>query len=263
MMLTCVFSVVEDVDYLSDSDWDYLIDHHLANQYTKKRVSQLDEGILETCLVLRESDERLKLRAVCLGNKKDLLLSAFSKRLLALGYEVDCLSQADVGRYQMAYFEETFFSYLQPVFPDSLIFPSESDVFGFNQLPYLVAQRFDIPLVSGVTDFRLLKDKKFEVTRDISGGSERLVVKSPVILVVKGLSMTYLRMPTLKERLALKAKSANWFEPISGTSQVPEITLRKKEANQRLVRQLAGSDNLGISALMEELSESLGKGATT
>lgn len=112
---------------------------------------------------------------------------------------------------------------------DLLFFGNESADNANFQVGVRVANRLDLPIVTGVKDFEVDGDVAI-AKRDIPGGSEVFEVETPAVITVKeGLNTP--RYPSMRSRMQAKKQEIEFLEPtrVEEGLQMIELEVPEKE----------------------------------
>lgn len=217
--ILCCFKIVNDYDLVTKSDWEAAGESGPDLSYVKTLISCFDEAGLETALRLKDSAEKqgqnVRITALTLGGGN---YDAFFKNLFALG--VERIIQGKTAA-------------LLPFSPHSaacaierLVSPERYDLVitglrsadGENGLtPFYLAKRLGLPVLSNVTALSLENGAlRFSCDTGRSVLSGQLC--APAVVAVGNSVNPYLRMATLRQKLAVSGKTAEIVE----LAQMPE-----------------------------------------
>ena len=206
MKILCCFKVVPDYEMLGQEEWTRggLPD----TRFVRNIYSCYDESALE--LVLREKD-RGGCEAEALTVKKAECVFA-SGNLYAVGYDrVTELLCADPGHRA-----EILADYARSAAPDCIVMGCQSqDENGF-QTPCRTAELLGWPCIPDVYDFTCAEAGRLLVRQREQGVSRELLVELPCVLSVGNVPKTFLRIPTLRQKMAAKEKSVVRIEREAG-----------------------------------------------
>ncbi|WP_371361018.1 hypothetical protein [Sporomusa malonica] len=179
--------------------------------------SQVDTGFVPT--ILNPYDESalelgLKLKDCSNGNQVDLKLTALTigtnrshkvlKNLIALKYDhgvrVDC--GLDL-RFNASAVAAVIHQYMKNKSNHQvLLCGSQSNEGDNGKTPLLVAERLGVPCITAVINVKLSEQQGcLDVTSTIDDWVIAQTVKPPVVLVVGNAPNTYIRVPTLKDKM--------------------------------------------------------------
>ncbi|HWR45871.1 hypothetical protein [Sporomusa sp.] len=209
------FKVVPDLDMMSAEDW------------VVKGHSQVDTGCVPT--MLNPYDESalelaLKLKDANTGNPVDLQLTALTigtnrshkvlKNLLALKY--DHAVRVDCGldlRFNAPAVAAMIHQYMKSQRNHQVIlFGSQSNEGDNGKTPLLVAESLGVPCINAVTNVTLSEQKGcLDVTFRLDDWLIEQTVKLPVVLAVGNAPNTYIRVPTLKDKMQSSQKEVEVY----------------------------------------------------
>jgi Electron transfer flavoprotein, beta subunit len=102
-----------------------------------------------------------------------------------------------------------------------------------GRVPLLLAEALDWPCLTQVTDFKL-KGDCLEVANLIDDGELVQIVRPPVILAVGNAPATYLRVPTLKDKMSHGKREIERPTPSeNAVSPAYELRLLRYEQHER------------------------------
>lgn len=205
-VLNC-FKIVPDLDKMLEDDWSSRDENGLIDtSYLKSMINCYDESALE--LTCRFSDRSVsvgipcEMSAVTAGGKMgDTTL----KTLAALGYKgTDRIEYDDSHLFEPEHTAGMLAEYIAANGPFDLIVTGIESSDGNNgKTPYILAEKLEMPCITQVLDFEPVEDgKSCRVTYKIDGGQCTEVLSLPLVLAVGDAPSTYLRVPTLKQRMA-------------------------------------------------------------
>jgi electron transfer flavoprotein beta subunit len=203
-ILVC-FKVGPDLDMLSGSDWVIDDDFQVDTRFAPTILNPGDEGALELALKLRDAAQKektaVKLTALTIGtNRSNKVL----KNLYSLQYDqvvrVEC--QLDL-RFNARLVSGVIHQYLNKHKNHQVIIMGSQSSEGDNaKTPLLVAERQGIPCVTSVTGIQLsAQTDRLAITSKIDDLIVEQIIKPPVVLVIGNVPNSYLRIPTLKDKL--------------------------------------------------------------
>lgn len=204
-ILVC-FKVVNDLDDVSYSEWQAMDPFSPDVALAKKRWNPYDEAALETALSVAEQYRQaglpVNLTALSICDCPDQLRT-FAKQLFAIGYHsvvlLDCQDDIRFYPFKIAqwiacYLKQNHVAY-------DLIFTGAQAGVGENaQMPLLLAEFLQIPCFQWVTDVAWANGA-YQVDCQIDAGRRRVKLDGKVVLAMGDATHTYLRVPTLREKL--------------------------------------------------------------
>jgi electron transfer flavoprotein beta subunit len=216
MRIAVGFKVTPDYEALRPADWARLAaaggpaDRAEASRYVRRVLGVFDEAALE--LALRVRDQRAErgletgLVAFTVGGTD---AGPFLATLQALGFEAARLDPGAAGEDGRLDFAPATTAALvaacaQRLGGDVLLLgacctPGESGV-----VPFLAAEALGRPCITAVTAIEPVDARRLRVTWTADGGPLRAAVTPPCVLAVGNVVVSMLRVPTLKDRLAVR-----------------------------------------------------------
>ena len=263
--LTC-FHISVDLDMLSESEWTSgSTSGYIDTCYLKKSIPCYDESALE--LTCRFSDQCSSkgldhsCTAVTASEKSG---DRFLETLAAVGFaQTDRIHlQDDSERTALSseQLSKLLFSYIQKQEPFDLILAGTQSADG-NQgkVPLLLAELLNIRCITQVTDFSPVDEDHAFVSYYRDDALCEETVSYPVLLVIGNSADTYLRVPTLKQRMKSKKQPIGVYDPAalcpeSDMAGGGRITLCSMEPSiqKRETTLIDGDDPLENAAIMYE-----------
>ncbi|MFB0919985.1 MAG: hypothetical protein QMB62_03750 [Oscillospiraceae bacterium] len=209
MNILCCFKIVSDLDLVMERDWASADCSGVDLSYVKKVISCFDEAGLETALRIRDSAEKqgeaVHITAVTIGNGK---YEAFFKNLFAVGVERIIQGRLSAEQFFSPYRLSGILSELAGNIKYDMVITGTQSADGANGLTsYYLAEKLGIPCINNVSELQYTNGK-IRVTCDTGNGVRRCAVKAPALFAIGNSVNPYLRMATLKQKLAVSALSA-------------------------------------------------------
>ncbi|MCG8571772.1 MAG: electron transfer flavoprotein subunit beta/FixA family protein [Spirochaetes bacterium] len=208
-VLAC-FKMVPDLDMFSQQDWEIDDQMMVETRFVKHIINPYDESALELVLKMRdlaiETDQKLKISALTVGQQN---VDRILKNLYALKYQeavrLDC--NADL-RFNPPLVAHLVYQFLQIHHSYEVIIMGNQTNEGDNsKTPFLLAEKLGYPCINGVTSFRLAGEPELiEITSLEENYQVTQILKPPVVLVIGNVAKSYLRIPTLKDRMTYSKK---------------------------------------------------------
>lgn len=260
-VLNC-FKIVPDIDKVAEDDWSSAEEKGTVDtSYLKSLINYYDEGALE--LACRFSDKSRQnnigcsLSVVTVGDK---MADNVLKTLMALGFSyADRIASTNNKRFEPEYIATVIEEHIKKEGNFDLIIMGMESADGNNgRTPYILAEKMDIPCICQVIGFEPIDEKSCNVTYMTDEGSCSESFKMPLLLAVGDVPASYLRVPTLKQRMAVSkqairvshAEACN--EKYSGEHAELESM---KIVNQSREGIIIDDDN--VHSLAEKLSEKI------
>ena len=214
------FKVTPDYEALRASDWaraaaDGAEARAEATRYVRLVLNVFDEAALELALRLRDA------RA---GDGLETSLAAFSvaggeadqflATLQALGYERAARVEpgADLD-FAPAATAALVAAGAERLGGDVLLLGCRSGPGDSGTLPFLVAETLGRPCLTQVTSIEPTDSGRLRVTFAADGGPVRATIAAPCVLAVGNAVVSMLRVPTLKDRLAVRDRQISVLSP--------------------------------------------------
>ncbi|XOQ47422.1 MAG: ETF domain-containing protein [Eubacteriales bacterium] len=203
MKLLLPFSVVADLEALSEEDWAFGSDLKVNTSFAPLDWNGFDESALEMSLKL---SDQLKGSffyrcALTIGGN---LCDPFLKTLAALKF--DQLVRVDPGDADLLFrpkvIAQIIADYAQTqVHPDFIVMGRQKQGGENASTPLLTAELLGWPCVTQVIALEAVDDHRLRVTSAVDGGKTVQTVTAPCVLSVGDAPDTYLRVPTLKDKM--------------------------------------------------------------
>lgn len=198
-MKICVcFKIVPDLDQVLESDWKD-ISRGLDTSYVKKMINCFDETALEMALRLKEmaADTGAECTAVTVGGG----LASLMKGLYAVGYD----RVVNIPLERREFCPETVAALLADFIKsgnfDLVLFGKQAGMADSGMVPPLSAELLGLPFVED-TVAALLESGQLMLEHETPEGLEALKLKCPVAASVGDAEYAYLRVATLREKMA-------------------------------------------------------------
>ncbi len=205
MKILVCFKTVPDLEMLSEEDW--AVDSNLAVDvsFVKNILNCFDESALEMTLKLSEYsesfNESLTLTALTIGDKK---AEMFLKTLYALKFQkaVRIENNEDV-RFFPEVIAAVIAQYVEKINNQDVVVLGRQSGEGDNaKTPLLVAEMLGWPCITQVINIEPSQEERLRVTSMVEGGTLIQVIDTPCVLSVGNAPVSYLRVPTLKDKMS-------------------------------------------------------------
>lgn len=202
-LLGC-FKVVPDLELLAEEDWIADEDNRVDTSFIKTVLNCFDESALEMMLKFSDMSEDLSLNvqldAVTIGGK---LSENYLKTLYALGYNravrIECEQEIQFWPELTA---GLIAEYVSQIGGQDVVIMGKQSADGENgKTPLLTAEQLGWPCITQVIGIEAMDDTWIRVTNRVDGGICTQRVKLPCVLTVGDAPCSYLRVPTLKDRM--------------------------------------------------------------
>lgn len=204
-ILTC-FKIVPDLDTLDAKDWAANEDNIVDVSFVKTRWNCFDESALEMMLQLSDLSEGFNvmysLHALTIGSAR---CDAYLKTLYALGCQkavrINC--EEDL-RFCPDFIAAAIARYVKRYGSYQAVVTGKQSADGDNaQTPFLLAELLGWPHIGQVTEIAPVDEDHLKVTSMADEGILIQIIRTPCILSVGNAPNSYLRVPTLKDRMRL------------------------------------------------------------
>lgn len=205
--IVCCIKIVEDIDALAKSEYEQVAHGTLDISYVKKIMNCFDEAALETALCLKdeckENGVEAKITAVTLnpGYSEHIL-----KNFPAIGVDETIVLQAESLdlRFQPEITAEILSDYIaNNVAYDLLLMGKQAPPANSALVPFYMAEDLKKTCITDVTNLEYRETGIFveHITRN---STEKMLVKKSVIAIIGNSIHSYIRVPTLREKLKTK-----------------------------------------------------------
>jgi len=225
MRIAVGFKVTPDYEALRAADWARLAaaegpeGRAEATRYVRRVFGVFDEAALELALRLREERERLglttDLAAFTVGGRE---AEPFLTTVQALGFACARVGAGAAATSEALDFSPAVTAALvaacaQRLGWDVLLLGERGGPGGSGAVPFLAAEALACPCVTGVTVVEPAPDDRLRVTFASDDGPVRAVAVPPFVLAVGNAVVSMLRVPTLKDRLAVLGRPVAEYAP--------------------------------------------------
>jgi electron transfer flavoprotein beta subunit len=204
MKILVCFKVVPDLEMLSEEDWISDPDLRVDVSFVKNILNCFDESALEMALKLSDYSEGLnmplKLTALTIGDKKS---DTYLKLLYALRFEKAVRIE---NNKDISFFPEVVAAVISQYTKDInnqdvIILGRQSSVADNAKTPLLVAEMLEWPCITQVIKIEPDQEDSLKVTNMVEGGALTQIIKTPCVLSVGNAPNSYMRVPTLKNKM--------------------------------------------------------------
>ena len=202
-ILVC-FKTVAEVEMLTDEDW--VIDKKLQidTSFLKPTLNSYDESALEIALTLSDASESAQvpvaLTALTIaGNRATNILKTLNALPFTRVVRID--SHADL-RFRPMAVASVLAQYVRNHAPQDVLLLGRQTIIGENAKTHLlVAEMLGWPCITQAIRIELVDVNHLMVTSQTDDGQLRQQIQTPCVLSIGDAPNTYLRVPTLKDRL--------------------------------------------------------------
>ena len=241
-ILVC-FKAAPKVEMFLEEDW--LVDNQLKidTSFVRSDLGSYDESALEMALRLADAAQDLsiplKLNALTVDNRS---ATPILKTLNALKFEsvVRVEPQADL-LFQSTAVAAVISQYIRDHAPqDVLLLGRQSDIGENAKTPLLAAEMLGWPCITQATQIEPIDEKHLVVTHQVDDGHARETVCVPCVISVGDAPCTYLRKPTLKDRLnhgkkSIAVLSVDAFDLPDETEALTKIEILRHERAGKII----------------------------
>lgn len=257
-ILVCC-KVVRDYDQVLREDWDGWGTSGRDVSYARRMVNPFDEAALETALRIRDavaaSGGAASLTAVTVADSDALLGDLF-----AVGFDsVERLAPGSDAAFEPWGIAAALHRHVERKGGFDLVLCGKQAGPGDSGLTGLyLAERLGVPCLANVVDAGY--DGGLVVRRRIDGGHLRLRVRPPLVLVIGNARYSYLRLPTLREKMAAKKKRVDVFPVDIAEPAFPPIRLEgfARQPSRRACVMVGGESAVEQVRAMAARLEALG-----
>ncbi len=208
-ILVC-FTIGPDVEKLSGEDW--LVENGLGidTSFLKPVLNNYDESALEIALTLSEDSRAAQvpilLTAITISGKE---ATPILRTLNALPFDriVRIDNQTDLCFKPLAAAASLNQYVRKHAQQDVLLLGQQSSVSQNAKTHLLAAEMLGWPCITRVVQIEAVDSKHLMVTSQVDDGQVQLQIKTPCVLSIGDAPNTYLRVPTLKDRMHLGRRS--------------------------------------------------------
>lgn len=210
MKILVCFKAVPDLDMLSDEDWIADSNRKVDTNFVKNTLNCFDESALEMALKLSDYSEGfnvlMNLTALTIGDKKS---DNYLKTLYALRFEkaVRIENNEDV-RFLPEVIATVISQYVKEKNDQDVIILGRQSGEGDNgKTPLLVAEILEWLCITQVINIEPDKEDTLKITSMVDGGLLTQIIKTPCVLSVGNAPNSYMRVPTLKDKMKYGKKT--------------------------------------------------------
>lgn len=206
MRILVCFKISENLDDVTDKEWNQCLDNEEAPKFLENIIGIYDEAALETALVIKDivNDKEVELTALTIGGE---LPDVIARQLFGVGFDkvVHIITDEDI-RFCPDMIANVISEYIKKNGPYDVILMGQQSSPGENSCTHIItAYNLDLPCIINVEDVSVCK-KLLNVRSHVVGGSVVQQVYAPVVLGIGEALHPYLRVATLRERMAASKK---------------------------------------------------------
>ncbi|WP_213995958.1 electron transfer flavoprotein subunit beta/FixA family protein [Tepidanaerobacter syntrophicus] len=209
MNILICFKVVPDLNMLSDEDWIVNANLEVDVSFARVILNCFDESAIEMGLKLRDefqvSNSECYLTALTIGDESaDLCLKTLNS--LRFDKTVRVNNNKDL-RFWPEIITEVISQFASKVEEqDVLLFGMQSDVGNNAKTPLLVAEKLGHPCITQVIEITKDSNETLKVISLTDNGILKQTITTPCVLSIGNAPKTYMRVPTLKDRMTYGKK---------------------------------------------------------
>lgn len=212
MKILVCFKTTPDLDQLPSGGWE--VDHStltVETGFVKTAINPYDESALELALQLAENAPgRMQLTALTVGDKS---ADRYLKTLYALKFDraVRLKTGADL-RFSPASVAAAVAAFVRRSPHDLIVMGRQSGVGDNAATPLLAAEMLGWPCITQVTEIKSRGRDLLKVKALADDGPVSYSLRPPLVAAVGNAPHAYLRVPTLKERLAIRDRAVELLD---------------------------------------------------
>ena len=280
-LLAC-FHACEDLEVLSEQEWcSGSAEGRIDTSYLKKTINAYDESALELACRLKDSCRRVSMSVeekiagkpadqdvgIKAELQRELLCTTaavtvaegkrdlFSETLAAVGFDRVCRiipeeteweRLPEAGSLSSEYTASLLYKWIMEQEPFDLILAGwQSGNGNHGKVPLILAELLGLRCITHVTDVRPVDARHAEVSWTENGDDCSAVIAFPAVLPVGTVSGTALRVPTLRQRMAVRGRKAEIIpaeeltaDPVGSPVMLESMEVLTEERNGRLLEGL-------------------------
>ncbi len=198
MKILVCFKVVPDLDAMRQEDW-VAEDLAVDVSFLPREWNSFDESALETALRLADASGGHQLSAVSIGGS---LLNPFFKTLAALKFDEVFRIELDGDlRFSPGRIAALLAAFIRREQFDVVLCGRQSGVGDNAQTPLILTEMLGLPCITQAAEVHPAPENSLRVISRVEGGLLEQRIRPPCILTIGDTQSTYLRIPTLKDRM--------------------------------------------------------------
>lgn len=254
MRILVCFKIVDDLEAVMAEDWKHAGTDAPDTGYVRRVLNCFDEAALENALLLKEAyavlGETAEVTALTVapGYSEHLL-----RGLPAVGIDrVVCVECAEDLRFAPAVTAELLAGFVAQDSPYDLVLTGiQAPPGNSGMVPLLLAESLGLPCVTDAVDFHPGKGA-LVVEHRVRGGLCRRTVRPPLLCTVGNARRSYLRIPTLGDKLRTKhCRPA--YRTMTGTAGAPRLLYLERPEQARCCMRIEGKDAVTKATRLYEL----------
>ena len=237
-ILVC-FKIVDDTDELLAADWEGLGTGGPDTSYLRRTAGCYDEAALENALLLKDAYTKLGLIAEVTAvtidpGYSDHIISAFP----AIGIDhTFCIEESADLRFLPERTAGLLFGFIQKTGPyDIVVAGSKTPPAASGIVPFILAEKLTLPCISEVSEM-CPSPERVTLWHELTEGECVRNVKGPFVCTIGNAKKSYLRIPTLRERLQadkttikqITVENDTCFAELKGSVTLSDLIREKEE----------------------------------
>lgn len=224
MRILVCFKAVYDMEHITPLELCRLRDGEMELSLFQRKWGNYDEGALENGLRMLEAVKKAGELADLHGVTVEERDPKFGEDLYALGFERITYLQVNCDiTYRPEIVAEALGSYVEAQGGYDMILMGKQAGMGENGItPYLLAERLEMPCVSGVYSLEKTHEG-IKVVSQTDGKIVERLIKRPTIYIIGEAEHPYLRTATLREKLNAKKREIHHMQMDVGDTVVNSL----------------------------------------
>ncbi|MGI6151022.1 MAG: electron transfer flavoprotein subunit beta/FixA family protein [Christensenellales bacterium] len=250
------FKIIDDFDDVLPSDWEDLGSNPPDTSYCKRILNCFDEAALENALLLRDEliaagqEVQHTALTVCPGYSEHIL-----KNLPAIKFDRVCVIETDADlRFDPMATASIIADFVKNDGGFDLILAGKQAPPGNSGIvPFGVANLLGMDIITDVVELTFgHMQGTIRVTHALDEGICVQDAVLPLVLTMGNTTRSYLRMPTLREKLATKSYSPEQLQSSPTRSSGWELNSLIRERDERQCELFAGASPTEMAAKIFE-----------
>ena len=214
-ILAC-FKIVNELYNLTTAELHDICRGEDPFAYNRRIIAPFDEAALENALRLAEEEKAAGRQAQLIALTVGSADSRFVPDLFAVGFdEVVCLPAEHLPAYTPEAVAARIAAFVRQSGPFDVILTGQQAPYGENaQTPLLLACILGLPCAAAVTGLSF-GENGVEVSAQSETGLCRYTVHGPAVYALGEATHSFMRLPTLREKLAMAGRQATEISPLS------------------------------------------------
>ncbi|MGI6193124.1 MAG: electron transfer flavoprotein subunit beta/FixA family protein [Christensenellales bacterium] len=250
------FKVIDDFDDVLPADWENLGTGAPDTSYAKRILNCFDEAALENALLLRDQmvavGEEVQLTAltVCPGYSEHIL-----KNLPAIRFDRVCIVETGADlRFDPVATASLIADFVkQDGGYDLILAGKQAPPANSGIVPFAVARLLGMDILTDVVELHFAgAQNTIRVTHALDEGICTRNAQLPLVLTMGNTTRSYLRMPTLREKLATKSYLPERYEAAPSTLGGFSLKTLIREQDERQCAFVSGDSPKEMAAAVFE-----------